>query len=562
MRLRLAVVLLAATTITPAFAGDITANSHIDAVTVYPFGAEVDRVADIALPAGETTLVFEGLPGELDPATLRVEGAGGAGIEIGSVDSKLVTIPSTATEADRKAVEDKIEAFQDERGRLDQVIADAEYQRTLLQQLAGNAFNPPPKAGDARPFNPQDLTNLVDLVGGKLQDVSKLTLESKIRQRTIDRQIADLQLQLDQMAPRDEQRFRVSVNLASSVQNSGAFHLKYRIANARWLPVYDARLTSPAKDGKARIDLVRRAEVMQSTSESWTGVKLTLSTARPLGATTAPDLDPYAILAYGRGETESGMTVRDALDMTAKKSAAPVASPPSLQEEGDKDKQDSPAAELNAIAQMAGFQALYAIPGAVTVDNIGTAKAVQIGKDTLDAALSARAVPKLDPSAYLTASFKLQGDTPLLPGQVMLYRDGVYMGQGVLPLLAPGEDTKLGFGVDDLIKVKRAEVKRLAGEEGFLTTSNAETRAYDITVKNLHDFAVPVTILDQMPFSTDERVTVEILPGMTPASETDFEKKRGVLAWNLTVAPAGEEAVKHGFKVTWPKDAAMAPLVN
>ncbi|MFT3987708.1 mucoidy inhibitor MuiA family protein [Aestuariivirga sp.] len=560
MRLRLAVVLLAATAINPAFAGDIAANSHIDAVTIYPFGAEVERVADATLSAGETTLIFDGLPGELDPATLRVEGVGGAGIEIGSVDSKLVAVPSTATEADRKAVEDKIEALRDERGRLDQVITDAEYQRTLLQQLAGNAFAPPSKPADARPFNPQDLTNLVDLVGGKLQDVSKLTFESKIRQRSIDKQIADVQAQLDQMAPRDEQRFRVSVHLASSATASGSFHLKYRIANARWQPVYDARLTSPAMDGKARIDLVQRAEVMQSTTESWDGVKLTLSTARPLGATTAPDLNPYAIIAYGGGDAESSTAARDVAGMLAKKSAAPVASPPSLSESGG--EADAPAPEQQAIAGMAGFQALYAIPGAVTVDNTGTAKAVQIGKVTLDAALSAKAVPKLDPSAYLTASFTLGGDTPLLPGQVMLYRDGVFMGQGVLPLLAPGEDTKLGFGVDDLIKVKRAEVKRLAGEEGFLTTSNVETRAYDITVKNLHDFAVPVTILDQMPFSTDEKVTVDILPGMTPASETDFEKKRGVLAWNIALPPTGEDTVKHGFKVTWPKEATMSPLVN
>ena len=69
----------------------------------------------------------------------------------------------------------------------------------------------------------------------------------------------------------------------------------------------------------------------------------------------------------------------------------------------------------------------------------------------------------------------------------MLYRDGVFMGQGSLPMLSPGEEAKLGFGADDLIKVKRIEVKRRTGEEGLISTSNIDERAFDITVKNLHE---------------------------------------------------------------------------
>ena len=121
--------------------------------------------------------------------------------------------------------------------------------------------------------------------------------------------------------------------------------------------------------------------------------------------------------------------------------------------------------QSQAEMEIAGFQALYAIPGRVSVDNTGTAKNVRIGTQEIEAQLSARAVPKLDPTAYLTAGFTLNGESPLLPGTAMLYRDGVFMGQGWLPLLSPGEETRLGFGADDLVKVKRQEVKRERGEE-------------------------------------------------------------------------------------------------
>ena len=144
----------------------------------------------------------------------------------------------------------------------------------------------------------------------------------------------------------------------------------------------------------------------------------------------------------------------------------------------------------------------------------------------------------------------------------MLYRDGVFMGQGALPLLSPGEEAKLGFGADDLIKVKRVEVKRQIGEEGIISTSHVDSRAYDITVKNLHDYVVPVTILDQMPYSSLEDITVETLPGMTPPTTKDFEKKRGVLAWNFDLEPKAEKVLKHGFKITMPADMNVGMNLN
>ena len=54
--------------------------------------------------------------------------------------------------------------------------------------------------------------------------------------------------------------------------------------------------------------------------------------------------------------------------------------------------------------------------------------------------------------------------TPILPGQVSLFRDGTFVGNGRLPLLSPGEEHELGFGVDDAVRVtprhRRGEARR------------------------------------------------------------------------------------------------------
>ncbi len=101
--LSLLAVLLASTMITPAFAETIKAQSKVDAVTVFPSGAEVTRVAEAQFAAGDHQLVFEGLPGDLMPETIRVEGDAGASVEIGSVDVKLADVPEELLDQQRRA---------------------------------------------------------------------------------------------------------------------------------------------------------------------------------------------------------------------------------------------------------------------------------------------------------------------------------------------------------------------------------------------------------------------------------------------------------------------------
>ncbi len=564
MRTLVVALILTTTSLSTTFAADINAVSRVDAVTVFPQGAEVTRIAEARIAAGEHTLIFEGLPGDLSPETLRIEGTGKGAIEIGSVDSKTVALPRSELDADRRRVEKDIETLADERAALDQAIQDADYQKGLMQQLAAGTLARKPGEGDTHILDAQGLSGVLDLVSARLTSLGKTSLDARQRQREIDRLTEDLNKKLTELAPRGGQRTRVTVHLSAPTETEGTFKLSYRVWHAGWQPLYDARLGAMDKDGKARIELVRRAEVSQSTAESWDNVALTLSTARPLGETAAPELEPMMIDKLVEARRESHSNTKDEERIEAE------GAPSSLSkrevrsnDEGDSDVEsplDAALRQAQANVEIAGFQALYAIKDRLSIDNAGTAKKVRIATDQIDAKLSALAVPKLDPNAYLTAAFTLTGDTPLLPGLILLYREGVFMGQGVFPLLSPGEETKLGFGADDLIKVKRIEVKRRTAEEGLLTTSNIDERAFDITIKNLHQASIPVTILDQAPYSTDQKISVETLSGMTPATVRDYERQRGVLAWSFDLASQDAKVIKHGYKISWPRDVKLGRL--
>jgi uncharacterized protein (TIGR02231 family) len=550
MKFTLAAFLLATTCLAPALAEDVRAPSHIDSVIVFPQGADVVRVSEVTLQPGEHTLILDDLPGTIDTQSIRVEGIGGAGLEIASVDSKLIQLSSDAVDVQRKVIDDQTEKLSDERAGLDQVISDAEYQRKLLLSLADKQLMPASSTETIKAVDATQLGGLVDLVGARLSGISKVLHDAQIRQREIDKQVADLELKASALAPDDDAHVQVSVHIAAAVQTEGKFKLSYRVQEAGWVPFYDARMTLPAKGEAAKLNLVRRAEVTQSTGESWSDVALTLSTARPMGATAAPELREDEIQIEDERKKEKILGRLEELPQAAPTEVGGMAD---LNIAPAKARADKPIMQRQAEMQMAGFNANYLISGRVTVDNTGTAKKVRIGTDEFAAKLQAITVPRLDTTAYLTASFSVKGDAPLLPGVVNLYRDGMFMGQGSIPLLSSGEDAKLGFGADDLIKVKRAEVKRNSGEEGILTSSNVQELAWDISVTNLHDVLIPVTVIDRAPFSTQENITVVALPDATTATVKDFEKRRGVLAWVFDLEPKAEKAIKTGYKVTSPK---------
>jgi len=539
---------LATTFLTPVAAAELTANSQIDAVTVYPQGAEVTRVATADLERGDHTLVLDNLPADVDPQSIRVEGAATGGVEIASVDSKQVQVlDAEGVAGERKRIEREIEVLQDENAALDQLITDAAYQRKLLQELASKPFAVGGKNDAAPRVDSTELGNMFELVAGKLSVLSKRVLEANVRKREISKEFQELNKTLAGLAPKQRIKTVVTVHLASNVDAKGQFKVRYRIANAGWRPYYEARLESSFAKAEPAMTLVRRAEVMQRTTESWEGVKLTLSTARPTGATAAPVLHPELISLFEREEKRK----RDAsiglysMEQSAAEADMPAKAAPALI--------DKLVTGREANVTIAGFQALYDIQGRVDIDNTGTGKKVRISSDKITTTLSAHVVPKLDLNAYLTARFTLDGETPLLPGQVNLFRDGVFMGRGALPMLAPGEEHVLGFGVDDRIKVKRVEVKRKTSETGIITTSEVEDRSWTMTIQNLHDRAMPVTVHDQMPYATHEDITVEMLPGSTKPSERNVDKKRGVLAWSYELEAAQEKVINFGYRITRPK---------
>jgi uncharacterized protein (TIGR02231 family) len=209
------------------------------------------------------------------------------------------------------------------------------------------------------------------------------------------------------------------------------------------------------------------------------------------------------------------------------------------------------AEDVSARIDAQAFQAIYNIAGRVTVPETGEVKRVQIDQTVLDPALMVQTAPKRDQKAFLYAKVAIARGTPILPGPVALFRDGTFVGNGRLPQLAPGEDHELGFGIDDLVRVRYSIAEEKRSESGIITTSKADARSFRISVKNLHERAIPVTVIDQIPVSQNADIKIE-LTGKSAPTKRDIDERRGVMAWEMELKPDEEKVVEFGYRVTWP----------
>jgi uncharacterized protein (TIGR02231 family) len=547
MRVRLAcLVVLVPQTL---FAADLELASRIDRVTVYPDAALVTRLGEANLPSGASTLILRGLPASLDPASIRVEGQGDAGFTIGAVDVRLT--PGDAKQALDPELESRITRLRDERDSVVARIGALETKRAAIERYAQAS---PEKLGvEGKPFEVSQWHSAWDAIGAGLASAHEELRQARARQRDLDAEIAALE-RARPLAPRPgapKRDVAVAVEASSAVR--GELRVSYRVGGASWTPLYDARLDTGAKDRKAGLELVRRAQVTQRTGEDWSDAELAVSTVRVNRGTAAPDLPPLQVAFY-----EPQVAARPA-------PASPQMAEAARQDQdfrfsgGTRFGTEPTASRIEAnrqeaILEVGAFQATFRVPGRVTVSQDGLSKTFALGTRKVEPALAVSAAPELDETAYLKASFTHEEEAPLLPGEVALHRDGSFVGRGRIKLTASGDTVDLGFGADDRVKVTRVPLRRRESEPGWVAQNKTDQREFKTSVKNLHAQPIRITVTDRLPFSENSAITVEQLRETTAPTEKGPADKRGVLAWTWDYAPGEQKEIRLAYRLRWPAD--------
>ena len=539
---------------------EIQVETTITTVVVYPDRARVTCRGQAELTAGLHQLIVGELPLALEPESVRAGGAGTARVRLRGVDVQRRHY-AQAPAANVTALEEQIERLQDQL----QALVD----RQAVKQASIDHLNGLRQAtteyawGLARGRSTAE--NQAALMRFFEDEDARLRVELRSlagEQRDLHEELAKLQAELDQLrSARPRQRYEARLEVEALSAGEFAVEVTYVVGRAGWRPLYDVRLLEPQRDGGATgVVLTALAEITQNTGQAWSGVGLTVSTARPALNQRVPELKPWYVdvphppqpqplprvmharaMAKGAAAESAEMYTADAMPMMA------MAAPPMVEAE----------VEI-AEAQDSGTAVSFAVSGSIDIPGDGTPHKTTIGRHELTPQLDFLAVPRHTDAVFRRAKLTNATGAPLLPGPINLYVGDEYIGQNRLEYTPGGAEVKLVLGVEERITVKRELVRREV-DKRLLRDVRQVVYGYEIKLENLLATAARVTVQDQYPVSRHEQIKVRL---DRVAPEPVEQSELHLLKWQLDLAAAEKKTIRYEYQVEHPRTLQVVGLLD
>ncbi|SMH48050.1 mucoidy inhibitor MuiA family protein [Maritimibacter sp. HL-12] len=534
MRL-LATSLIALAAAVPALAEDVVTQAPVAAATVFPAGAELTLRASVDLPAGDhrVFLPYSGLDSLAALPRIRTS----QGVEIGAIGFRRdVALDRETLFTDAQA--EAWEAVERVRENVAMKKDETDTARAELRGLEARLdFMSRIEPGEE--MAAEDLFAMADRLRQETGLSEAALVEVAARIRPLEDALKDLRAELAaaeaafaRLSPPEAVADMLTVEVSVAEAGPVTLELTELTSRAWWEMDYDLDLNRAAGE----IAVARKVIVTQETGRVWDDVDLTLSTARPGEEVSPTPVEP------DRARIVEPMDLGRLSERSSEPMLEGAMPAPMMVEEADM---------KSARLEVDGLALSYVYPDPVT---IASAEAAELALDrlTLDAEAMVHAAPRWDDTAFTVARFVNTTGEPLLPGNANILRDGHLVGRERLAMIPAGAEAELGFGPIEGIRLTTVFERNQEGDAGFISKSNTRDQLVTFTVENLTDEAQDVRAFFPLTFSEQDDLRVRVTADPAP-SETDIEKKRGVSAWDLTVAPGETAEVEITIAIDWPE---------
>lgn len=522
-------------------AADLAATLTIDQVTVYPKTAAVVRRGEVTVPPGSHRLIIRGLPDPLDAGSIRMS-AGSRAVRLGGIEIEKIVATEFVSEAEG-ALRKKLIELTDRRAAIQDDVPTAEQQLKLIDAIASA-----PVEKDAKlVIDGQSLSTTLSTISSGAAAARAKIRAATIAIRDLDAEIEATKAELGKVATDRKNTTEVRAVIEANAQVTVPVSLEYRVADAGWEWLYEARLDTQSK----KLSLGRQAAIQQGSGEDWRNAEVTVTTAKPRTDAGTPAIHSLFLRLRDRPYAASDRGLSEIV-VTGSRSTR------SLLRARYQPEEEESAPLITAEEFATEFTAEYRIPGRVSITSNRQLRMYPVSEEAFDAELVARAVLSVETLARLEATFTYERDVPIEAGRVQLYRDGSYIGLASLPLLLPGSDVRVPFGVDERIRINVRDERAESGRRGMLNKQilSEHRRRYEIT--SYHGTALPIEVIDRVPVPKESDIKVEVLDGATAPSIRDLDGKEGVYLWKLPGTPRKTEMIRHYYSVRYPGDRMLS----
>ena len=300
--------------------------SHIEAVTIFPTGAEVTRKFTVDLSAGDHQVRLL-LPSDVQKNSVQVEATAATDLSIRSLELRPEPVDTQERKTRDAALRAEIAAHKADINRENKVVENALLARDLIETLARRRMQPEgPETAPPVP-EPGDLTALLDMVDSRLSRISDTILDAQTKIETARKRITSLEEELAEPSEPATPNVLASIHLTALTTGEATLKVRYRLSSAAWQPLYEARLSTGEGGQAAQMELVRNASVAQDTDEEWSDVRLIISSAQRTSQITSPALAPLSVARFIR-DTETAEEEAPAEEAPAADSADDEAEKP------------------------------------------------------------------------------------------------------------------------------------------------------------------------------------------------------------------------------------------
>lgn len=166
----------------------------------------------------------------------------------------------------------------------------------------------------------------------------------------------------------------------------------------------------------------------------------------------------------------------------------------------------------------------------------------------LPAAFQYFSIPKIDKDAFLIAYLVDWEKYNLLEGEANVFFEDTYVGKTLLDVRYASDTLELSLGRDKQVTLQREKVKDLSTRQ-FIGNKKEESRAWKITVRNNKSQSVKMTVLDQVPVSTNQEIEVQL----QTISGGKLDTETGEVKWEFELKPGEQKVFDLKYVVKFPK---------
>jgi uncharacterized protein (TIGR02231 family) len=541
------------------FAGGKVQNleSTIREVTVYIDRAQVTRSGEIQLPAGEHKIQFSGLPANIEEKSIQVNGKGNAILSDVRVRTEYLSSDSDAKMQalymEEEKINDKIKVLE---SKIEQTTSELAFVENIAKRLTTTTDK-----GQPAELDPDKWIKMTTFYRDRLEVLNKEKHQTELAIRKEERQLEKVR---NQIAALDYRQNLTEKFVEVLVENKSAgkitLDLSYIVFGPSWKPVYDVRIDTDNR----KLSLTYNALVKQNTSEDWEDAKVKLSTALVNVSGNQPQLSPWriymadlSVLRDGAFDKRERLKKPRASMMNQMMSAdRPEESEPLVAEEF---REDIVYAETEVETKATAVEFIIAGRNTIKSDNEPHKLTVMI--ETLEAHFRYSTVPKLARFAYLKAKAKNTTGYPFLAGETNVFMDNQFVSSSSIDVIAPGEEFWTFLGVDEGVKVEYKFINKFNEDVGVFTKSRKSTFEYKIIITSNKPNKEEIVVWDQIPFSTDEQIKIELLK---PEYKKDMPalkmNEHKYLEWYFEMESGEKIQIPLKFSVEYPKDQIIHGL--